>query len=119
MYDTSLGFSCPVTQSRSESRHKCRQADECMLLISIKSTVVRVRRVSVLVYVVALSRSGKRSRKGPDDVVKPHGSERGERLFVRSVLGDCLQVEHEAGDEDSCQPVLAVAISLRDETVIG
>ena len=113
MYDTSLGFSCPVTQSRSETRHKCRQADECMLLISIKSTVIR--RVSVLVYVVALSRSGKRSRQGPDDVVKPHGSERGERLFVRPVLGDCLQVEHEAGYEDRCQSETAVAISHHDE----
>ena len=117
MYDTSLGFSCPVTQSRSETRHKCRQADECMLLISIKSTVIR--RVSVLVYVVALSRSGKRSRQGPDDVVKPHGSERGERLFMRPVLGDCLQVEHKPGDEDRCQSGSTIAISLREEVEIG
>ena len=50
---------------------------------------------------------------------KPHGSERGQRLFVRSVLGDCLQVEHEAGDEDCCQSGSAVAISLREEVEIG
>ena len=106
-----------MTQSRSETKHKCRQADECMLLISIKSTVVR--RVSMLVYVIALSRSGKRSRKGPDDMFKPHGSERGERLFVRSVLCDRLQVEHESGDEDRCQSGSTVAISLREEVEIG
>ena len=48
--------------------------------------------VSVLVYVVALSRRGQRSRQGPDDMFEPHGSERGERLFLRPILGDCLQV---------------------------